>query len=341
MSREDLHTLLERYLKNQSSPEEKLLVEKLYGMLDKEDLPEVIPDELSALEEKLWHNIKQQSAVSDNHQYRNGPGTRLWYAAAVISVISLLAGYIFLADARNPQYTAFQKYADLLEKTNSGKTPLGINLEDGSKVVLQPKSSLRYPAHFKPGQREVLLHGEGYFLISKNHKRPFFVYSNNVITRVVGTSFTVRSGNSTAPSEVIVRTGKVVVIPNQDRRLSLSELFRKQAKAVLTPNQKTVYSPDKGSFENSLVPEPLPSADALGTKNQDVFEDTPLTEVVAALQRTYGIEIVIKDQSLRRNTFTGDISNRGLYKKIDLICSAMGAGYVISGTRIIIQEKKR
>lgn len=341
MSREDLHLLLEKYLNNQCSAEEKLLIERLYGMLDKEDLEEVYPNELSDLEQKLWDNINQQSLITADQ-----PGQRyhklFWYAAAVISTFCLLTGYLFFADARDPRYVAFQTNSNLVERKNSSTALLNIKLEDGSIVVLQPKSSLVYPEHFKINQREVLLKGEGYFLISKNPKRPFFVYNKNVITRVVGTSFTVKTSENTGQTEVMVRTGKVVVVPNEDKHLNLRQLFRKNDKAVLSPNQKTIYSPDQGNFETSLVPEPIPLPNRpAAAKKIDLFEDTPLPEVVAELKQTYGIDIIVQDQRLNQNTFTGDISGQGLYKKVDLICHSIKAYYEIAGTRIIIKEKKK
>lgn len=342
MSRKDLHLLLEKYLNNQCSAEETLLVDRLYAMLDKEDLKESCLDDISDLEQKLWDNIDQQSLATADHHHGGQHHKVFWYAAAVISAFCLLTAYLFFADTRDPGYLAFQAASNLVETRNGSTALLTFRLEDGSTVVLQPKSSLIYPHHFKAAVREVSLKGEGYFLISKNRKRPFFVYTKNVITRVVGTSFTVKTSKNTDQTEVVVRTGKVVVIPSEDKYFDLIQLFRKDNKAVLTPNQKTVYSPDKGKFETSLVPEPIPIPDPLGsTKKIDLFEDTPLPEVFAELKQTYGIEIVIQDQKLNQNTFTGDISGQGLYKKIDLICHSIKASYEISGTRIIIKEKKR
>lgn len=341
MNREDLHVLLEKYLNNDCSDEEKLLVGRLYGLLDNADLAKGYTDEQSDLEQKLWNNISQQSRLTHNHQHSTHHNRIRWYAAAVISAISLLTAYLFIADTRDPRYIAFQAYHNLVQKRNSSTALLTIKLEDGSKVVLQPASSLIYPAHFYAGQREVSLTGEGYFLISKNRKRPFFVYSKNVITRVIGTSFTVKTDKNTNQTEVLVRTGKVVVVPNEDRQLNLKQLFGNDATAILTPNQKTVYSADKRSFKTTLVPEPIliPHLQS-STQKIDVFEDTPVPEVFAALKQCYGIDIIIQDQGLNRNTFTGDISGWGLYKKIDLICRSMDAAYVISGTKIMIKKKR-
>ncbi|MGY0040368.1 FecR domain-containing protein [Pedobacter sp. NJ-S-72] len=69
------------------------------------------------------------------------------------------------------------------------------------------------------------------------------------------------------------------------------------------------------------------------------FEEAPITEVLNQLQATYGIGIIIEDQELYNNTFTGDISKQNLYKKLDLLCHTIKAHYEISGTKIIIKTK--
>lgn len=336
MSRETLHLLLEKYLQNQCTAEEKLLIEKLYGMLDKKDLEEVYPDELIRLEQKLWDNISQQAGIITENSQKKNHKRLFWYAAAVISALTLVTAYLFFSDAKNPQYLAFRNAKDLVEQINTGNALLKIRLEDGSVVVLQPRSSLSYPHHFKQNLREVSLQGEAYFLISKNPKRPFFVYNKNTITRVVGTSFIIRTNRHTEQTEVIVRTGKVMVYPNVKK-----QLFSTDSKVILTPNQKTAYSPDKGQFETSLVPDPVPLVphDQHTIKNTCSFEDTPIPEVLKGLQQAYGIEIIIADHELNVETFTGDISGQSLYKKLDLICHAVKARYEISGTRIMIREK--
>lgn len=341
MSREDLHLLLTRYLNNQSSDEEKLLVEKLYGMLDEEDLKAQFPYHSADLEQKLWENINFHSKTSAVQEREGSSHNMLWFLAAVISVITLLTGYLFVVNSQNPAYKAFQAYADLEEKRNTTDTLMTLNLEDGSKVILQPNSSLTSPTHFKPDQREVSLNGEAYFLISKDHKRPFFVYNKYIITRVVGTSFTVKSTKSSGQAEVTVSTGKVWVTPNQDRIFNLKRLFGKDLKAVLTPNQRTVYSPDRGDFETSLVPEPIAvTPPESGTGKMYLFKDTPVPEVLAKLEQSYEIQIVIQDREFTRDTFTGDLSGQGLYQKVNLICQSVKADYEITGTKIIIKKKK-
>ena len=346
MSREALRLLLERYQQQQCSAEEKLMIEKLYGMLDREDLDEILPNEFDTIEQKLWNNINQQisPATPQSPSITRRPFRKsypiIWYAAAAIAALTLFTTYLFFHDSKSPEYLAFKSALDLVVKKNNTRSTLTVQLEDGSKVVLQPGSALCYPQHFKSAKREVSLQGEGYFLISKNPHRPFFVYNKSVITRVVGTSFIVKTDQQTDQTEVIVKTGKVVVCTNENKSLSLKHLFSKADQVVLTPNQKTIYSPDKENFETSLVPEPIPIPASYPQKITGQFDDAPLLTVLNELQQLYGISIAV-DPELTKNTFTGDISGQNLYKKLDLICHTISAYYEISGTRIIIKEKKK
>jgi len=350
MKRQALHSLLEKYLQNKCSVEELLVIEKLYGMLDRDDLEEIYPNELPTLEQKLWDRINLETYISDEDiaiEEQLTPVKRLpriiWFAAtAAIVALTLFTGYLFLYNHQNPQYLEFQSLANMLEKKNNTPNPLELKLEDGSIVILQPYSTLSYPQHFSTKIREVSLSGEGYFLISKNPHRPFFVYNKNVITRVVGTSFIIKANPFTEETQVIVKTGKVMVSRNEDQHLHLKHLFNQEKKVVLTPNQKTTYTKDNDDFKTTLVADPIPiiSTDNQKTANSSyLFEEAPITEVLNQLQTTYGIEIIIEDQELYNNTFTGDISKQNLYKKLDLLCHTIKAHYEISGTKIIIKTK--
>ena len=103
----------------------------------------------------------------------------------------------------------------MVEQTNNSNMPQIITLSDGSSVLLQPNSKLSYPKIFIGNQRKVYLSGEAFFEISKNPKKPFFVYANEIVTKVVGTSFRIRAYSNQPNVEVLVRTGKVKVRSNE------------------------------------------------------------------------------------------------------------------------------
>ena len=216
---------------------------------------------------------------------------------------------------------------------------MSVVLEDNSTVVLQPGSSLTIPAHFKTGKREVFLKGEGFFRITKNTARPFFVYNKNTITKVVGTSFTVRTDKISDRTEVIVKTGKVVVTAHEPRNM-LQNLMSNHNKVVLTPNLRTIYSSDRKEFISTLAEQPVPVTESEGRELDDslfVFNETSIQSVLSLLKTTYKIDIIAEDTNIFTCTFTGDITDISLYDKLELLCQSIGATYEIVKTKIYIR----
>lgn len=349
MSREAFHLLLERYLENRCTDEEKEIVEKWYGMLDRQDIQNANTTEINVLEEKLWeriHNevlpVEQESALLLDKPRVKSLIFRL-SAAAILVGMMLTAGYLFFVQKNNQsEYPAFAVSEDIKVYTNDEVNPVTIKLEDGSSVTLQPQTVLKYPLHFSKTLREVSLEGEGFFEISKNPEKPFLVYNKNVITRVVGTSFIVKTTANKNETEVIVKTGKVIVSPNSIN-FSIKDLMKSEDGVVLTPNQKTVYNATRNTFATSLVDQPV-SIDLQGTKalvkEYYLFNDTPVGEVLSRLQKSYGIEFIVEDRALYNYTFTGDLSEQNLYSQLDFLCESIKASYSVKGTKIIISAKE-
>lgn len=62
-------------------------------------------------------------------------------------------------------------------------------LSDGTVVIMNSESQLRYPVEFVENQRVVELVGEGYFSVAKNPSKPFIVKTRWATTEVLGTQF--------------------------------------------------------------------------------------------------------------------------------------------------------
>ncbi len=85
-------------------------------------------------------------------------------------------------------------------------------LPDGSSVELAAGSRISYPNDFGSGNsRDIYLSGEAFFKIARNSGQPFRVFANEIVTKVLGTSFSVRSYEKDTTISVTVRTGKVSV----------------------------------------------------------------------------------------------------------------------------------
>lgn len=84
------------------------------------------------------------------------------------------------------------------------------DLPDGSKVFLNGSSKVEHNLISNDSVRRIKLSGEAFFDIVRDENKPFVVEAENVVIRVLGTSFSV---NNTKPTgvEVIVESGRVEV----------------------------------------------------------------------------------------------------------------------------------
>lgn len=336
------HSLLKRYLEGRCTEEEKKIVEQWYTVLDQEGLPAYQESELEAIDDRLWATLSKKlddATETRTVSFFRRRSTQLAIAASLIGGL-LLAGYLVRTDHATPDAIAREAGVALQTRQNMTVLPVSIALEDGTEVTLQPGATLQYPARFATNKREVFLTGEAFFHVSKDKQRPFLVFSEDLITQVVGTSFTVKVQGAGHPSEVSVMTGKVMVSRNTEGAL-LRGLLAEERQVYLTPNQRAVLDLETEELTVSLVTEPVPlsAEDAPAERIVFDFVEAPLKNVLHNLERAYGITIQPEDVNLYNCAFTGDLAGEDLETRLEFICSSVGAGYAIEGTTIRITGK--
>ena len=94
------------------------------------------------------------------------------------------------------------------------QTVLNDTLSDGSVVTINKGSSISYLSKFKGETRQVALKGEAFFNVTPNKEKPFIVSVNDVLIKVVGTSFNVKTINGS--TEVVVESGIVKVVRGEN-----------------------------------------------------------------------------------------------------------------------------
>lgn len=116
-----------------------------------------------------------------------------------------------------------------------------VTLADGSKVYLHSNSRLVFPTQFTGRRREVLLDGEGYFVVTHDSEHPFIVHAGKFETEVLGTEFYVRAHNNLRDNVTLVdgkvkvsgNGGDVVIMPGQQVYNDMKRLAVRQVD--LTP----------------------------------------------------------------------------------------------------------
>lgn len=161
-------------------------------------------------------------------------------------------------------------------------------LPDSSKVWLNIGSTIRYPEKFLSA-REVELKGEAFFSVAKRASSPFCVRFDKACVEVTGTEFNVKSGTGT--DEITLFRGAIVFSAPQIKPLAMK------------PHQQVIYDIDKKQAKLCRV-------DAVEYDWRSTafrFVDKPLKELVEFLNRTYQVEIRVKDPAFEKMLFTGTI----------------------------------
>jgi transmembrane sensor len=273
--------------------------------------------------------------------------------AAALFLGICLAGYLFYRINLLKQRNVFQSFlashqsSPVRKQTGGAFSDQVINLPDSSTVRLAQGSKLYYagdlgagadpaggadPARVK-GRREVYLDGEAFFDIRKNAVRPFYVYTGQVITKVLGTSFLVRSLSSDQTTTVIVKTGKVSVIRSDDF-YAHSSSGSEAGGVILTPNQEVVYDREQHQLNKTLTDKPEQLSAVPDTAL--VFNGTPVSRVFKRLQELYGIPIVYDEEVISSCSLTAALGNDSFYDKLNMICKAIGATYELIDGNIVV-----
>ncbi len=266
-----------------------------------------------------------------------------WYAAAVL-FITLAATISYFVLTRNATVGKFD-YANvtpskqLIENVNTSGNPVKLVLPDESIVELGAGSRIAYANNFDSSQtRDVYLLGEAAFTVTKNPAHPFRVFANEIVTKVLGTSFTVRSFTKDSIIQVIVRTGKVSVYSQENTSDAESGSPNQLGGIILTFNQELVYKKSNREFKKTLQQNPVVITRDTVDQKIMLYDDAPLEKVFLQLSKIYGVNIVYDNDLLKNCTVTADLRSETFYRKLDLICKAIGADYEIIDGQVIIQS---
>lgn len=311
-----------------------------------QDAQEELSDEELA-DEVARIRTNRQKAQDLNELQTLQPAKRYIGWARVAAAIALLVGIGTMAFLywRTP-VTSLTAYQDKVEQQtgplqkiqNTTNASQLVRLPDGSRVTLYKGSWISFPRTFTARQREVFLVGEAFFDVVRRPKQPFMVYTNQLTTQVLGTSFTVRAYPDDKEAKVIVRTGKVSVFKTPPSG-KLGELGSSDPAIILTPNQQATYQASDRQLERSLVALPEPMVGSANQPQLFVFEHTPVVSVFKKLEAAYGIVINYDADLLTGCELTAEFGSESLFEKLDLICRATNSTYEVIDAQFVIHSK--
>ncbi|KAA9355017.1 FecR family protein [Larkinella humicola] len=320
--------LLKKYLEGKCNPDEVEQVEQWYASLnnvtaESRDFDQ--PRHLKKIQELIRHQTDDEIQPEQPVKIRPlVPNVWRYAAAAVVLLIASLGVYFYL----NTTQPAANPVADAVSIVNTQKQVVRHQLPDGSKVWLNPAAKIQYTARaFSKTSRTVSVEGEAFFEVTKDPARPFFVKSNSLLVKVLGTSFNVKSNSDQSWYEVSVVTGKVSV--------SVPDRQGKAKSVLLLPRQQAVFEVASGlltSTELSKFREKVDTWQPISL----TFEDEKLSEIAMRLQKKYGIKIKLANPNLANCRLKATFDHNRLAEILEITTQMVEATYEMRGDSIVI-----
>lgn len=248
--------------------------------------------------------------------------------AAAILLVTLIGGLLvenyLSSQSEIVQASDFYK----METIETGKSEKArVTFSDGTRVLLNSASSLRFPNEFHGSSREVYLEGEAYFEVAHDHNHPFIVYSQDAEVQVLGTEFNVRGWSDDPDVEISVREGKVAVS-------SSNQLTEDPSRVIL----------NAGFFTSVKKGEEPAFAKRINVKDQLIwingglhFDNVPFKQVIRDIERRFNVEVTLNEplaDLIEDVPFTSTFYNADVDEVLNVIAEAMEIEYRQEDTKI-------
>ena len=248
----------------------------------------------------------------------------VWRGLYKYAVAILLFGFISYFSYQKGENSLRNALAEIgVEAPTGSQTRL--HLPDGTTVLLNSDSRITYAQDFGVNSREVTLQGEGYFEVAHNQKIPFYVKTEDVQVRVLGTKFNFRDYPEDGEVVVSLIEGKV----------ALKNKIRQEADLVLMPDEQMVLDKKEKVMKKESMNAQAVLQWAEGCLS---FDETPLLEVAKILERSYDVEIEFTEESLKELRFYGNFNRtkQGLNDILNALSATGKVHYMLKGEKIVL-----
>jgi len=248
------------------------------------------PEKRAMLDEYrlIWDSAVQEQSYDLDAEWalmqKNLPGFKiessrslLFYAyrIAAVLVLGVLLSFSLIYVSRTVG----------MERVVAENEPVEVVLEDGTVVIVNRHSSLRYSRKYTQEERKVYLSGEAWFDVARDSTMPFVIDAGAALVEVLGTSFNVNAYKDNPTVEINVESGLVAMSGKEDM------------KDLIVMKAGSGGSYNKNQRELKLIPTSDPNS--ISWKTRELFFDaSTLREVAELLNKVYNTHIVIMNEEL-------------------------------------------
>lgn len=293
------------------------------------------PRHRRAVEEltKVWNAL---DSLTESRRLHSVPLTdiapprRRWLAAAA-TLIAAVGGIAWLHSGSETQTlaTAVGQHRNVV-------------LSDGTVVALNTNTIVEI--NFSRRIREISLsRGEAHFKAARDRSRPFLVHAGDALIRAIGTGFEVRL-RADRHVDVLVNEGRVQVEADTSNRPAGAVVALATPASVVTVRALSAgqqLSTATRSYDvTPVTPEQL-SSELAWRDGAVVFDNEPLSQAIAEIQRYTDTRILITDPSIGALPVGGRFKTNDLQGFLDGLEAALPVTIRRAHDRLIYVEARR
>lgn len=310
--------LLKRYHNREANEAETGLIESWYESFGDDQNIELLTDKAKRRELRNSMHSHIAKKIDSGSVIRLHLFDYLKIAASLVLIgtIAALCYQTFRAPMNIPV-----KYIYVSAGTGKMKKLI---LPDSSELWLNAGSTVHYNPAFSAGKLRVLTldHGEVFFNVKPDKHKPFIVRTDVLQTRVLGTSFNIRSYKEISEIKVTVLTGRVQV-KHKDSLLG-----------VLLPGQEIVYSKENGAASTGLVNAGQSNAWISG---HTYLRQAEFTELALIFKNRYNINLKAGNHRVEDYRYSLQLDQTTPIENIiKAICSIHQSKYRRHGDEVVI-----
>ena len=211
------------------------------------------------------------------------------------------------------------------EQMNQLVVPRGkrssVLLADGTKLWLNSGSRAIYPVAFNGKTREIYIEGEGYLEVAHDAFKPFYVVTDQIKVKVLGTKFDISAYKDDNRISVILVEGSVQACTGDEN-------------IIMKPDQILNYvkQTQRSTLEKTNVLEFVSWKDGWMLCNKE-----PIQSIATKLSRYYDIKIGYKDLRINNMSITGKLDLKTSCEDVlKVICTTAPVKYEILDNSIFL-----
>lgn len=342
---EQVLNLLRKYLNDQCSIEELEQVrsilhsdgyEEEWAAVLQEDAERNINENVSGVfdeirTDKLLERIVASAGIGRSKIYKSFFKTPFFAAAASILIL-VTAGLAFYL------LSVVSTTGNNLNVITMAGEQTEVLLPDGTRIWLKDQSTLSYPDEFDGDTRTVKLEGGAFFDVASNPSLPFLVQTDELIIRVLGTSFDVSAYKNDRDVSVSVASGRVSVTGPPADVSSGETSLNSNDKPVnaLAPGDRLTYDRLTLKYYQQTM-----ALDDIRNLNGGrlIFQNQTLGDIARALERRYNIQFRFEEELARDQRLTFKPNSSDLDEVLQVLSLVSGLEYEMSDSEVYMSGK--